>query len=62
MSRFQMNTYQSEGLLLLLTGLIADRAAGLACGLAGCLAFAATALLHALLKRSGIQSLDVLHI
>ena len=51
-----------ERSFLLFAGLVADRAAGLACGLAGCLAFAAAALLHALLKRSGVQSLDVLHI
>ena len=43
-------------------GLIANCAAGLACGLAGRLALTASALLHALLKGSGVQSLDMLHV
>ena len=45
----------------LLTGLISDSTAGLACGLAGRLALTASALLHALLKRSGVQGLNMLH-
>ena len=45
----------------LLAGLVSDSAAGLARGLAGCLALTASALLHAFLKRSGVQSLNMLH-
>ena len=45
----------------LFAGLVSDGAAGLACGLAGRLALAASALLHAFLKGSGIQSLNMLH-
>ena len=41
--------------------LVCDTAAGLACGLAGSLAFAATAVLCGLAKILGSESLDVLH-
>ena len=41
--------------------LIGDTAAGLAGGLAGSLAFAATAILRALTQIAGLNGLDVLH-
>ena len=41
--------------------LVCDTAAGLACGLAGSLAFAAAAVLCGLAKVLGSESLDVLH-
>ena len=41
--------------------LVCDTAAGLACGLAGSLAFAAAAVLCGLAKILGSESLDVLH-
>ena len=42
-------------------GLIADRTAGLAGRLAGCLAFAAAAFLHGFLKILRVQRLYMLH-
>ncbi len=47
--------------LRLLAGLIADRTAGLARGLAGGLALAATALLQRALKFLRVKCLDMLH-
>ena len=41
--------------------LICDTAAGLASGLAGSLAFAATAILRALTQIAGLDGLDMLH-
>ena len=41
--------------------LVCDTAAGLACGLAGSLAFAAAAVLSGLAKILSSESLDVLH-
>ena len=47
--------------LFLLTNLIADSTGSLACGLAGCLALAATALLYSTLKALCIQRLNMFH-
>ena len=47
--------------LLILALLICDTAAGLACRLAGSLAFAATAILRALTQIAGLDGLDMLH-
>ena len=41
--------------------LVCDTAAGLACGLAGSLAFAAAAVLCALAEVAGVQSFDMFH-
>ena len=49
-------------LLFVLARLIGNAAAGLARGLAGCLAFAATAILSALAQIPGLQGLDMLHL
>ena len=48
-------------LLLMLAALVAYGARSLTCGLAGCLALAAAALLHGLLKISCVDCLNVLH-
>ena len=48
-------------LLLAFALLVGNAAAGLAGGLAGRLAFAASAVLRAFTKIAGIQSLDMLH-
>ena len=47
--------------LLVLALLIGDTAAGLASGLAGSLAFAATAILRALTQIAGLDGLNVFH-
>ena len=46
----------------LFTALVANGTGSLACGLAGCLALSAAALLSGLLQISGRQCLNVLHI
>ena len=48
--------------ILVLTGLVGNTAAGLACALAGCLALAAAAVLSTLRHITGIQCLNMLHI
>lgn len=45
----------------MLAGLVANSAACLACRLAGCLAFSASAFLQGLLERTGIQRFNMLH-
>ena len=45
----------------MLAALISNRAACLACGLAGCLALAAATFLQCILKVLCVQSLDMLH-
>ena len=47
--------------LLMLAALISNRAACLACGLAGCLALAAATFLQCILKVLCVQTLDMLH-
>ena len=47
--------------LVLLAGLVSDRAACLASRLAGCLALAASALLHGTVQPFRVQSLNVFH-
>lgn len=49
-------------LLAVLALLVCNRAGGLASGLAGSLALAATAVCRRLLERSGSQSLNVFHV
>ena len=52
---------QLLGFLVVLALLIGDAAAGLACGLAGSLAFAATAILRALTQIAGLNCLNMFH-
>ena len=54
--------FYAVSLLVVFALLVCDTAAGLASGLTRGLAFAATAVLCALAKILGVQSLDVLHI
>ena len=56
---YEMYSDPSESLVL--AALITDRAACLACRLAGCLALSAAALLQSLLKILCIQALNMFH-
>ena len=56
-----ISIYRKLLVFLVLALLVCDTAAGLACGLAGSLAFAAAAVLCALAKILGLQSLNVVH-
>ena len=58
---FTDNRFLSDYLFLVFTHLISHRAGCLAGRLAGCLAFAASALFQRVLKSSGIQSLNMFH-
>ena len=57
-----LHLFRRSLLFLLLTCLVSHRARSLACGLAGCLALAASALLHRVVQRLRVQCLDMFHL